>query len=264
MKSQKDIDFCILILSCDRYRDLWDPFFANFHAKWPNCPYPLFLGSNTVRYSGNNRVATILSGEDNDWSSSLIKILKQLPYKHIFLWLDDIFPTNNIQIEEFQKGIQFLTVNNASHIHMRPTPKPDIFIVSSGFGEYQAGAPYRVNALGFWNRRALLDLLIEGENPWNFEIMGSYRSKYLPGFYCFLNPMFNYINAVEKGMITKEASNYFKKNHIVLKQRSRNLHNTVLDSLSKCKAIIFNIVASIPWKFRVDLMNLFRKLLISY
>jgi len=36
----------ILIPSCDKYSDLWRPFFTLFWRHWPDCPFPVYLGSN--------------------------------------------------------------------------------------------------------------------------------------------------------------------------------------------------------------------------
>ena len=35
--------FAILIVSCDKYSDLWDPFFKLFFKFWPDCPFNIYL-----------------------------------------------------------------------------------------------------------------------------------------------------------------------------------------------------------------------------
>ena len=36
-------DSAILILSCDKFSDLWKPFFDLFWKYWPDCPYNVYL-----------------------------------------------------------------------------------------------------------------------------------------------------------------------------------------------------------------------------
>ena len=36
----------LLVPSCDRYADLWPPFFALLRRQWPDCPFPVVVGSN--------------------------------------------------------------------------------------------------------------------------------------------------------------------------------------------------------------------------
>ena len=103
MKSQ---DVTILFLSCDKYADLWDPLFYCFHKYWPKCPYPYYLGSNTKKARIKN-VQTLLSGPDTDWSSSFRAILSQISTPYIFLWLDDIFPTDQVNTRDFADALSF-------------------------------------------------------------------------------------------------------------------------------------------------------------
>ena len=39
-------DTAILVASCDRYSDLWGPFFGVLAKRWPDCPLPIYLGMN--------------------------------------------------------------------------------------------------------------------------------------------------------------------------------------------------------------------------
>ena len=39
-------DIALLVPSCDRYSDLWEPFFLNLKKKWPNLPFRVCLVAN--------------------------------------------------------------------------------------------------------------------------------------------------------------------------------------------------------------------------
>ncbi len=262
-KKEKKNDCTILVLSCDKYSDLWEPFFGQFWKYWPDCPYPVVLGSNTIDYK-DPRVKTILSGPDRDWSTSLRIILEKISTPYIFLWLDDIFPIEKIHSKNFSDALEFLSLNRGKHMHTQPSPKPDALTQDTRFGIYEPGAPYRATAMGFWDISYLHDFLLPGENPWNFEIMGSYRTRYSDGFYCSMNPLFERLHVVEKGRIFLDAYEYCIAHSIQLDTKKRPVLARANYLKSRIQIVIFNTVIKIPWRIRVATMDVLRKLLISY
>lgn len=256
-------DLTILFLSCDRYSDLWKPLFYCFHKSWKSCPYPLALGSNTISYK-DKKVDTILSGPDADWSTSLQRILKKVKTPYIFLWLDDIFPTQDINTKRFGEAVNFMLKHNVKHLHVEPKPIPDTIVEGGKYGVYLRGAPYRATAFGFWEVAALSRLLIAGENPWNFEILGSYRTSYADGFYCSMKNLIPRLHVVEKGKIFREAHDYCIRYNIPLDTSKRQVLENAFLWKSELQKYYFNIVIRVPWKLRLSVMNLLRKLLISY
>ena len=83
-------DLAVAVLSCDGYSDLWRGFFDYFWSAWPDCPYPVFLFSNTVSFD-DERVVTVLSGEDRSWSESLDTCLHQIDSELVIVFQDDFF-----------------------------------------------------------------------------------------------------------------------------------------------------------------------------
>ncbi|MBW2045386.1 MAG: hypothetical protein JRI96_10950 [Deltaproteobacteria bacterium] len=254
----------ILVLSCDNYSDLWDTFFDCFERFWPDCPYNIYLGSNTVSYN-RKHIEVLYSGPDKDWSSTAKSIIAQVPTKYLWVFLEDIFITSRIHNSQISNIVNFMGKTKAKHVHEKPLPKPDRY-TKTGFGVYQKGAPYRVNVRGFWEKSFLLYQLIEGESPWNFEIMGSYRSSYYDGFYCLTSPICQVLNGVEKGYLHPTAVKWCRNNGIHsidrLTRAGLTYHRRVISSL---KQMYFNLVVKlVPWRLRVGIMGVLRKLLVSY
>jgi hypothetical protein len=255
-------DLGILVLSCDKFYDLWRPYFSLFQEYYDGSSQ-VYLGSNTVTFEGD-KITTIYSGEDTDWSTSCRNILRQIPNKYILLLLEDIFITSKIDSDKINQHLQYMKDNKAKHIHLAPTPKPDKWVLDQEFGVYEKGAPYRVNVVGYWDKEYLLSLLLDGESPWDFEIKGSYRTAYDDGFYCLQKPLFSSVHILEKGRWLPEAVNYNKKHNTSLEIEKRPILSSHTNFKSNLQEYYFNLMVKIPWKFRVKLMNVLRKLLISY
>lgn len=256
--------YAILVLSSDKYSSLWKPFFLQFHKYWQDCPYPVYLGSNTIGYPNDKRVKTILSGEPKNWSSNLLSILNQVPEKYIFVWLEDYFLIQRINTKLFEKCFIFLESEEANHIHMAPHIQPDGPSNNRLFGYYERRAPYRVSVLGFWKKDHLQRILLPGENPQQFEIFGSYRSSYFDGYYCLKKNLFESVQLVERGKIFREAYDYCSKHGIELDLSDWEIRTRLHKVKSDIFRFIFEKVVLVPWKARLYLMDIFRKALASY
>jgi len=257
-------DLGILVLSCNKFADLWKPYFTLFWQNYDdNSPHPVYLGSNTVDYE-DTKIKIIYSGEDIDWSTSCKSIVQQISHKYVLVLLEDIFITSKIDSIKITQYVQFMQEHKAKHIHTRPFPKPDKWLLNQEIGVYEKRTPYRVNVAGFWDREYLLNLLIDGESPWNFEIQGSYRTAYDEGFYCLKKPLFSHVHVVEKGCWFPEAVAYCNEHDIPLEIDKRQVLSNLTRLKSKLQIYYFNLMIKVPWKFRVKCMDILRKLLISY
>lgn len=263
MREEKLDDFAILILSCDKYADLWPITMMQFKQHFPHCPYKIYFGSNNIRAQDSD-VISLLSGEDNDWSSSYLSILKQIPEKKLFILLEDLIVVSRIDREQFAACVEFLNEPDVKHIKYWPYPKPDRAANKLGFSIYQKGAPYRATVCGFWDRSCLESLLIPGETPWNFEILGSYRTSYLDGFYSLNHSLFDFINLIEKGMWIPDSVRKAAKLGITLDLNQRDSLQGKKTIKSWMQRIYFNLIMQIPWRYRVAIMTKLRKALISY
>jgi len=82
--------FAVLVVSCDNYSDLWEPFFELFWRFWPDCPFNVYLLSNKIN-ADIPRVKNLLVGDDISWSDNLRKGISQLKEKYILLFIEDLF-----------------------------------------------------------------------------------------------------------------------------------------------------------------------------
>lgn len=166
----------VLVVSCDRYQDLWLPFFTLFFKYWPDCPYPVHLLANYETYN-DSRVKTITVGEDRDWSSSFAQALNVITTDYILLLFEDYLLTDFAKTSKIEALAQYMQQKQAACLRLFPCPGPDMSSDHPEVGIIAKGAAYRLSTqAAIWRKQVLQDLLRIGESPWEFEIKGSRRT----------------------------------------------------------------------------------------
>jgi hypothetical protein len=115
----------VLILSCDKYADMWTPFMLQFRRFFPVEDYQIYFGSNMVRCNEPD-IIPLLSGDDPDWSTSLKKILSQIEEPKLYVILEDLFLSSPINKEDFQAALSYLFEKDAIHINYWASPATDV------------------------------------------------------------------------------------------------------------------------------------------
>jgi hypothetical protein len=200
----------VLVLSCDKYSDLWRPFFTLFFRAWPDCPFDVFLAANGLRFE-DERVTTLLSGDDTDWSSSIRRSLAQVPHDVVLLLYDDAFLSERVDTSRVLQNVRWFHERGANYLRMRPLPRPDAR-VDGDVGLIRPGSPYRTSLFAsMWKKEVLLDLLRDGESAWTFELDGIRRADALDGFYATYTNAFSYVHGVEKGRWLPWSLRYLRR-----------------------------------------------------
>jgi hypothetical protein len=264
MNQNSNSDTAILILSCDKYFDLQELFVRLLRKYWADCPFKIYVGGNTRAFSEDEGVQPLLSGRDDDWSSSFRKILNQIDEKYIFVFLEDYVLTNSPSNKDILDFLDVVKSEGIKNAHYYPAPLPDHVNQDQKYGVYLPGAPYRVTVESLWERKYLLQLLLDGESPWDFEIMGSYRCSYSGKHWCSMTPLFALVNLIEKGRWTHDAVRLNVSMGLGLDLKRREILRKGISLRSECEKLCFNMVKKIPWRYRVKMMNILRRLLISY
>lgn len=253
----------ILVLSCDKYSDMWAPFLQQFRRFFPATRSTIYFGSNRLACEDPD-VVPVLSGDDPDWSTSLERILAQIPERKLFVILEDLFLAAPVDPKAFESCLACLFGKDALHVKYWGTPWPEEPTDDPLIGRYPRGIPYRASVCGFWDRDYLAELLIPGESPWAFEIQGSYRASFVDGIYGLKSPICEYRNMVEKGRWIAQSVEWARSAGIPLVLEARPLHRGGSRLLSRLKMAYFDSMQRVPWRWRVALMEKLRRALISY
>lgn len=191
----------VIISSCDKYNDLWMPFFSLFEMYWADCPFPVKLITEEIRFE-NSKVESLCLGNGLDWSSLLLLALKRCSASYVLLCLEDFFLRERVNT---QRIITLLLVMESNHLNMlRLIPRPGPKAGTEGNAEYGILRPaerYRVSTQAtLWRKDILQQLLIPGESAWEFEVNGSRRADDYPGFACVWKTAFPYRHhVIERG-----------------------------------------------------------------
>jgi len=238
-------DIAILVVSYDEYQDVWHPFFRCFFKHWPDCPFPIFLGSNTLTYP-DQRVTSILVGPDRDYSSNLIAMLDEIKQEWIILWLEDVFLSAPVATDRIQELIRLAQREKAAHLqlHARRFTTESLLRGNravDGIRELPKGMPYRVTiALGLWSKASLRNLLRPGESAWEIERLGTLRSfNSTESFFYLANEQLahmplSFVHGVLKGKWTWTAARFLKQVNLEAHLSTRETQSTISHLYAKC------------------------------
>jgi len=197
--------FAILVVSCDKYSDLWNPFFESFFKFWPDCPFSIYLLSN-YKFIDIPQVRNLLVGDDISWSDNLYKGVKKLKEDYIFLFLEDLFLIDFVETNKVLKIFNWILKSNANYVRINPFAVKADKKFNELVGIVSKGTIYRTSTvLSVWKKDILLDLLKMGETAWDFEIYSSLRSDIYDGFYATWGKYFSILNTVIKGKWQRSA-----------------------------------------------------------
>jgi len=261
---QQISNFAILIISSDKYKDIWPIFFHFFYKNWENCPFKVYLGSNTVLNQVDPKIQNILSGGNLDWSTSLENILNKIPEKKLLIILEDFLIISQVNSKMVLEQFEYMEKYNVNHMHYYNPDVPFDSDIDDQYGEYHPGAPLRVNVFGFWDKNCLMKIIQHGESPWEFEILGSYRSTPFEKFLAIKNQPFKILNLVEKGSYIASSVAFCESLEVKLSYEQRGEWGQRMTLKNKLQAIYFKLMNKIPWKTRLKLMALLRKAFITY
>jgi hypothetical protein len=256
------IKTALLVVSCDAYRDVWGPFFSLLFRYWPDCPFPVFLGSNHATYP-DRRVTTLAVGEDRDWSSNLLKMLELIPAGGVLLLQEDFLIDRPVQTERMTQLIGYADAKQAACLRLMPIPGPDTFCADNiEVGAINKGTAYRVSLqAAWWRKENLAAIAHAGESPWQFENLGSRRSDELSASFLSLRegiecPLDYFTTAVFRGFWESGALELCRRENIPvdLKRRPVMPLRMRMERSLRRKGVPDRLarILTLPLRFRAD------------
>lgn len=228
---KKVTEMAILISSCDKYQDVWSPFFSFFFKYWEDCPYNIYLLTNHLKFE-HPKVKSICVGDDRDWSSSFRKAINSIDEQYLMVLIEDYFLLNDVNTDVINDFFNYMLEREVDYFRLFPCPGPGKItdnIGSHKIGTIASGEPYRTSLqAAIWNKELIDKILVDGESAWEFEVDGSKRSDGMADKFMSISREsikrlpFNYFcTAVVKGRWVKKAIELCRRHGVSVDLNSR-------------------------------------------
>lgn len=218
-------NWSIVVSSCDKYSDLWSPFFKALELYWPelssvNKDTPIYLIANQKKYD-SARVQTLQSNIDISWSDNMLDALEKVNTPYILLFLEDYWINARVDLPRLKTLMDLVERKDAAYLELAWEPErlrgqPLIDSVT-GVAYKKQFQNYRASLqLALWEKKALQQILRRGEDAWVFERAASIRSSGYPKpFFVMLSDLpISYLNAAHQGHVSPAALAFAKKHNI--------------------------------------------------
>ena len=232
-----DIHVSIVVASRDCSIDLWEPLFTLLRKNWPDCPYPVYLVTNSVGFTDMG-VSTITVGPDRSWSDTLAAALQQITQPYVFLWIDDHFLINRVDDHAVRGAIAAFRELDGNYLRLQALPRPDE-PCNDHFGILRKGAVYRASVVAsIWKKTVLADLLRPGESAWDFETAGSTRSDQYDTFFSTWHTCLHLENLLIKGKVRTAALRRIERSIERSGNRGLELQRPVMTPMEEAEFVL--------------------------
>ena len=156
----------ILIMSCDKNKDLFLPFHHCISKYWKDHPRIVYSLETTT----NPYYETINKNYGLDkWTKRVYETIQEIDDDYILLTIDDLFIRENVDTQRLLGLCEYLKDNVASinlefTFDKQDTPLNSELLTRNRNGMYKLSCMCQI-----WQRKALLDLCNCDKNPWQFE-----------------------------------------------------------------------------------------------
>lgn len=201
-------DLSIVVFSCDKYQELWTPFFELLFKNWSslktsNAQVPIYLVANSQKYD-DPRVTTINIQNEKSWSDNALTVLASVKTKYVLIVLEDYFFTR-IDEKRLLNVFNFIKSTDVAYCQIAYNgtdvairKKTEVF---PGVAEKDRYELWRTSLQScIWRTKDMAHILRSGESIWAFEVAGTTRSQGLFGKFLtiFDNQPVDYLNMVQQ------------------------------------------------------------------
>lgn len=184
------LKYSILVNTCDKFQDCWDPFFKLWKTYWPDCNGTIYLNTEFKDYSypGINIipvkgcVGKTYKGKYATWSQCLKWALDKMDTDLVLYLQEDYFLTgkvNNTMVEHYLEYMMDHPEIPCIQLTTAGIPERDVYD-SNEHLHYSDSTHFSYVSCqaSIWRKEILLRILREHETAWNFEWWGSKRAHY--------------------------------------------------------------------------------------
>lgn len=201
-----------VVLSCDAYSDLWKIYFESFFKYWESCPLRVYLATGSKTYE-DSRVKTIHFGEDESYSSNLIKVIELIEEEYVVTTTEDIFLCSRVNQDQLFLYFNSLIERCGVYLKLLYTyPIGYDLDASVRIAQVPSNVKYRIGmGTSLWDKEILKQHLVPGMSAWQMEKEGEFGSNipnhqiYSVNYHFAGDKPFNYVHGVAKGRWIRQA-----------------------------------------------------------
>lgn len=179
--------YSILINTCDKFEDCWDPFFKLWSIYWSDCKGKVYLNTEFKDYYYDGLDITAVKGckgktfkgKFATWSQCLKWALDKVEDEIVLYMQEDYFLKSRVENDAVEKYVALML----EHKDIQCIHLTDQSVVADSPSNYDhldevaLRQRYRVSCqAALWRKEELYRLILEYENAWEFEEFGSQRS----------------------------------------------------------------------------------------
>lgn len=216
----------VVMVTCWKFRQVWDPFFTLFRRYWSDCPYGLTMVTDIGAHPMADR--TIAMGYDAGWASNILNALRNIDADRLLVFQEDFLLTAPVDTIAVRRLVEYSRTNDVGCLRLCPCPGPTGQWRDSFLGVIGPHDSYRVSLqLAIWDRKVLMGLVRDGESAWDLERLGGERSRLCSQPFLSLwrqpddtpgGPVRYFITAVTRGVWEKGALELLAREGIPMDQ----------------------------------------------
>lgn len=164
----------ILVVSCDKYKDISDMYFQFLRINWPNCVFPLALATEECNCSDPS-VQVIKCGKGVLWTKEVLLALEKIESQYILLTVDDLFISKKVRNQKIVDALNFVVDNKIKYYRIpkgiRSVRKKDLYPGQKYISKIRKDKVYSVTiGSAIWNKTELIKILGDGtKTAWELE-----------------------------------------------------------------------------------------------
>ena len=235
----------ILVNSCDKYSDLWTPFFTLLYKYWPGCDLEILLNTETKNYRFNglniDRCPTQF-GAETSYGLRMITTVSNIKTDYLLLLLDDFFIRRLVDVEKLKDIIGWMDCDDniacfnfaANNDNSVNDEKYDGYVLMN------QKCAYKLNLqAAIWRTEKFLSYWSVEDDPWKWELFVNFTTFDMNDkFYTISDktnaPIYYGYNDLGMGVyrgkwVYQDVKPLFEKNGLEIDYEKRGVYNPDTD-----------------------------------
>lgn len=216
----------ILVASCDKNKDLFEPFHHCLEKYWPNHPEVIY-STETIKNPYYKTICKNYSIEK--WTTRIKETAREIDDRYILLMCDDIFLIDYVDDFKVNSLIKYFDKNTAS-INLHKSGDPNNIKIDELVSERSEKGNYKTSVMcSLWKKWKLLKVFNWDADPWKFETANIHRGyRYLSVNDLILKWGYNWkgdIFGVYRGKWVKKTVNFLNKEGLNIDYSKRGYYD---------------------------------------